>query len=144
MSMTFFIPQDTTALALGSDSVALTMASELKERGVEGEIIRNGSRGMFWLEPLLEVEIDGSRLGFGPVKSSDMPSILDSLNSRMKNTKSVNHPLFLGEVSEIDYLARQQRLTFIRAGVGDPLCIENYQRLSGFVGLTHAIKLKGQ
>ncbi|MBC8381001.1 MAG: formate dehydrogenase beta subunit [Pseudomonadales bacterium] len=144
MSMTFFIPQDTTALALGSDSVALTMASELKERGVEGGIIRNGSRGMFWLEPLLEVEIDGSRLGFGPVKSSDMPSILDSLNSRTKNTKSLNHPLFLGEVNEIDYLARQQRLTFNRAGVGDPLCIENYQRLSGFVGLTHAIKLKGQ
>ena len=73
-----------------------------------------------------------------------MPSILDSLNSRTKNTKSVNHPLFLGEVNEIDYLARQQRLTFNRAGVGDPLCIENYQRLSGFVGLTHAIKLKGQ
>ena len=48
MSMTFFIPQDTTALALGSDSVALTITSELKERGLEGEIIRNGSRGMFW------------------------------------------------------------------------------------------------
>ena len=144
MSMTFFIPQDTTALALGSDSVALTITSELKERGLEGEIIRNGSRGMFWLEPLLEVEIDGSRLGFGPVNPSDVPGILESLNSHDKNTKPGNHPLFLGKVDQIDYLARQQRLTFSRAGVGDPLCIENYQRLSGFVGLTHAIKLKSQ
>ena len=87
MSMTFFIPQDTAALALGSDSVALTMASELKERGVEGGIIRNGSRGMFWLEAVLEVEIDGSRLGVGQEKSTDMSSILDLLDARTKNTK---------------------------------------------------------
>jgi formate dehydrogenase iron-sulfur subunit len=144
MNMKFFVPQDTTALALGAHSVASTLACELEERGLKDEIIRNGSRGMFWLEPLLEVEIGDSRLAFGPVTPFDVSSILDSLSSIDKKSKSISHPLHLGEVEEIDYLARQQRLTFSRAGVGDPLCIKNYQNLAGFSGLTHAIRLKGQ
>ncbi|MFT5038308.1 MAG: formate dehydrogenase iron-sulfur subunit [Flavobacteriaceae bacterium] len=144
MNMKFFVPQDTTALALGAHSVASTLARELEERGLKDEIIRNGSRGMFWLEPLLEVEIGDSRLAFGPVTPFDVSSILDSLSSIDKKSKSISHPLHLGEVEEIDYLARQQRLTFSRAGVGDPLCIKNYQNLAGFSGLTHAIRLKGQ
>ena len=144
MNMRFFVPQDTTALALGSNSVASMLAGELKERGLNDEIIRNGSRGMFWLEPLLEVEYGDSRLAFGPVTPSDVSSILDCLSSLEKNTKSANHPLHLGEVDEIDYLARQQRLTFSRAGVGDPLCIKNYQNLAGFTGLARAVKLESQ
>jgi len=144
MSMKFFVPQDTTALALGSNSVALTLALELEKRGLQDEIIRNGSRGMFWLEPLLEVEIGDSRLAFGPVTPSDVSSILDSLSSLGKSPNSTNHPLHLGEVEEIDYLARQQRLTFSRAGVGDPLCIKNYQSLAGFTGLAQAVKLESQ
>ncbi|MDA0796385.1 MAG: SLBB domain-containing protein [Proteobacteria bacterium] len=144
MSMKFFVPQDTTALALGAHSVASTLARELEERGLQDEIIRNGSRGMFWLEPLLEVEIGDSRLAFGPVTPFDVSSILDSLSSIDKNSESISHPLHLGEVEKIDYLARQQRLTFSRAGVGDPLCIKNYQNLAGFAGLAHAIRLKGQ
>lgn len=144
MNMRFFVPQDTTALALGSNSVASMLAGELKERGLNDEIIRNGSRGMFWLEPLLEVEYGDSRLAFGPVTPSDVSSILDCLSSLEKNTKSANHPLHLGKVDEIDYLARQQRLTFSRAGVGDPLCIKNYQNLAGFTGLARAVKLESQ
>ena len=144
MNMRFFVPQDTTALALGSNSVASMLAGELKERGLNDEIIRNGSRGMFWLEPLLEVEYGDSRLAFGPVTPSDVSSILDCLSSLEKNTKSANHRLHLGEVDEIDYLARQQRLTFSRAGVGDPLCIKNYQNLAGFTGLARAVKLESQ
>jgi len=144
MNIKFFVPQDTTALALGANSVASRLASELEERGLKDKIIRNGSRGMFWLEPLLEVEIGDSRLAFGPVTPADVPSILDSLSSIEENSKSTSHPLHLGEVEKIDYLARQQRLTFSRAGVGDPLCIQNYQNLAGFTGLARAIGLKGQ
>ena len=129
----FFIPQDTTALALGADAVA----AALMEQGVEP--VRNGSRGMFWLEPLLEVETDAGRLGFGPVSPADVPAILTALD---KDASS--HPLFLGPVSEISYLQSQQRLTFARAGEGDPLCLENYRALNGFRGLEKALQLSPQ
>ena len=131
--MTFYIPQDTTALALGADSVA----SALQAAGIEP--VRNGSRGMFWLEPLLEVATDTGRIGFGPVTANDIPGILDALEA-----DASSHDLYLGPVEEIEYLANQQRLTFARAGQGDPLCLDNYQALNGFKGLSKALGMSGQ
>ena len=69
----FYIPQDTTALALGADAVA----TALRSAGIEP--VRNGSRGMFWLEPLLEVETDQGRIGFGPVCAADIAGILEAV-----------------------------------------------------------------
>ena len=131
--MTFYIPQDTTALALGAESVARA----LQTAGVEP--VRNGSRGMFWLEPLLEVDTEEGRIGFGPVSSKDIPSILDALE-----TDASSHDLYLGQVEQIDYLASQQRLTYARAGLGDPVCLDNYQALNGFKGLKTALAMTGQ
>jgi len=129
----FYIPQDTTALALGADAVA----AALRSAGIEP--VRNGSRGMFWLEPLLEVETDQGRIGFGPVCAADIAGILEAV----ENNASA-HPLYQGEVAEIPYLKSQQRLTYARAGEGDPLCLENYQRLDGFTGLRKALAMSGQ
>ena len=64
--MRIFVPQDAAALALGADTVATAIAGEAAARGVEVTIIRNGSRGMFWLEPLVEIETPEGRTGFGP------------------------------------------------------------------------------
>ncbi|MFT5389145.1 MAG: formate dehydrogenase iron-sulfur subunit, partial [Porticoccaceae bacterium] len=144
MSLQIFIPQDTTALALGAEKVSSAMAHALERRGLNTNITRNGSRGMFWLEPLVEVQIGSARQAFGPVNTSDVESILDAVQSNLDGTAKIDHPLHLGEVDQIDYLATQQRLTFKRSGVADPTCITSYQRLEGFVGLTKALSMTGQ
>lgn len=131
MSLQIFIPQDTTALALGAEKVSSAMAHALERRGLNTNITRNGSRGMFWLEPLVEVQIGSARQAFGPVNASDVESILDAVQSNLDGTAKIDHPLHLGEVDQIDYLATQQRLTFKRSGVADPTCITSYQRLEG-------------
>ncbi len=131
--MIFYIPQDTTALALGSEAVARA----LQTAGIEP--IRNGSRGLFWLEPLLEVETDKGRIAFGPVSAKDIPSIIDALES-----DPTSHDLYQGEVADIPYLKSQQRLTYARAGLGDPVCLDNYQTLNGFKGLANALQMTGQ
>jgi formate dehydrogenase iron-sulfur subunit len=131
--MRFFIPQDTTALACGAEAVA----QALLDANIEP--VRNGSRGMFWLEPLLEVETAQGRIGFGPVSDKDVATILKAVES-----DASSHDLYLGAVDEIEYLASQQRLTYARAGLGDPLCLENYQALDGFNGLKRALTMSPQ
>ncbi|MDE0840760.1 MAG: formate dehydrogenase [Porticoccaceae bacterium] len=129
----FYIPQDTTALALGADAVATALCA----LGIEP--IRNGSRGLFWLEPLLEIDSVAGRIGFGPVGAKDIKSILEALDSNPSE-----HPLFLGAVNEIPYLKSQQRLTYARAGLGDPVCLDTYRQLKGFIGLENALAMSPQ
>ncbi len=126
----FYLSMDTTAVAKGADDVARQLP--------ENQLVRTGSRGLFYLEPLLEVDTDQGRIGFGPVTASDVESIVSSIDA------PDDHPLYLGIVDEIDYLKKQQRVTFARAGVGDPLNIETYQRLGGFEGLRKAIAMSEQ
>ena len=143
MTAQVFIPKDTTAVALGADGLALKMAQNIESRSLDAEVQRNGSRGMFWLEPMVEVKTESSRIAFGPVNASDIESVLDAIDDHLAG-KSIDHSLYLGEVEKIDYLAKQQRLTFKRAGVGDPICLSQYQGLSGFKGLAKAISMTGQ
>jgi len=135
----FYIPQDTTALALGADKVAEALLDASGEQNQSIELVRNGSRGLFWLEPLLEVDTDRGRIAFGPVSAQDIACILDSLS-----TDPSSHPLYLGVVDNIPYLASQQRLTFARAGRGDPLSLENYIGLNGYQGLHNALQITHQ
>tara|TARA_B110001452_G_scaffold108327_1_gene89851 strand:+ start:667 stop:2232 length:1566 start_codon:yes stop_codon:yes gene_type:complete len=144
MRMQIFIPQDTTALALGADKVSSLVAKGAESRGLHADIIRNGSRGMFWLEPLVEVQTKSGRIAFGPVNTSDVDSVLDALQASLDGKVLIDHALYLGEVKQIEYLAKQQRLTFKRSGIADPACITSYQRLQGFVGLTKALSMTGQ
>ena len=139
MTARLFLPRDTTAVALGADRVARALAQEAQRRGLSVDLVRNGSRGLFWLEPLLEIEQDGVRIAFGPLDVAAVPSLCDALA-----TNPAEHPLCLGPVEDIPYLKAQQRLTFARVGQGDPLCLDTYRALNGFAGLQRALHLDSQ
>lgn len=131
-----YIPADTTACALGADKVAAEVALQAQKRGLDLELKRNGSRGAFWLEPLLEIESGEDRFAFGPVYPGDVAGLLDA-----GLHESSEHPLFLGRVTDIEWLARQDRLTFGRAGVIDPLSLDEYKREGGYEGLNKALAM---
>ena len=78
MTIKIYVPRDAAALALGAEKVAKAIAQEIAARGFDAEIVRNGSRGMFWLEPLVEIEVAGKRIGYGPVKSKDVADLFDA------------------------------------------------------------------
>ncbi|MCG8312856.1 MAG: NADH-quinone oxidoreductase subunit NuoF [Pseudomonadales bacterium] len=132
-----FIPADTSAKSVGADSIADYFMSHSE---LDCQVIRNGSRGLFWLEPLLEVETEKGRVAYGPVTLDD----IDDLISQGLLKGQQDHPLCLGFTEEIPYLKRQQRLTFARVGVIDPLDIQHYQACNGFTGLTKALQLAPQ
>lgn len=140
MSVKIFVPCDTTALAMGANQVATLIGREAADRGIAVEIIRNGSRGLFWLEPLVEVETAEGRLGYGPVEPEDVGALIDA--GLFDGTQT--HPLALGLVDQIPYLKKQQRLTFSRIGLTDPLSLDDYQALRGFSGLKKALAMAPQ
>jgi len=135
-----YIPRDTTSLAMGAEQLVAEIAAEASNRGESVEIIRNGSRGMFWLEPLIEVETEQGRIAYGPVETTDIDSLFDQgfLGGE------TSHPLCQGLTEEIPYLKKQQRLTFARAGITDPVSLDDYQQLDGFNGLKKALQMNGQ
>lgn len=129
--MRIWVPMDSAAVALGADAVARAIADEAVVRGLDVQIIRNGSRGMVWLEPLVEVERDGVRQAYGPVAPGDAAAILDGT--------AQGH----GPVEAIPFFARQTRLTFARCGVIDPLDLDDYAAHGGLAGLRRAIGMDG-
>lgn len=135
MSTRYFVPRDATARAVGADAVAAALASGVAEHN-HAEIVRNGSRGAFWLEPLLEIEQDGNRVGFGPLCADDVPAIL-----ALEAHEYATHDRYLGPLEQHPWFAAQQRVTFMRAGLDDPLCLESYLARHGFEGLEHAVHL---
>lgn len=136
MSIRVFIPADTTACALGADDVAVEIALQAERHGLEIEIVRNGSRGAFWLEPLLEVETDQGRIAFGPVTADDVAGLFAAGFPAV-----CDHDLQLGKIEDIDWLARQDRLTFLRAGVTDPLSLNDYKQHGGYEALSNALAM---
>jgi len=139
MAIRIFVPRDATACALGADEVAESIRIGAEGRGLEVEVVRNGSRGAAWLEPLVEVDTDAGRVAFGPVAGADVAGLFEA-----GFPGEAEHMLSLGSVDEIPWLARQRRLTFARAGLGDPLSLENYKSLDGFKGLERALALEPQ
>ncbi|MGP3698377.1 formate dehydrogenase beta subunit [Rhodobacter sp. NSM] len=131
--MKIYVPRDAAAKALGSDDVAAAVEAEAARRGLEVTIIRNGSRGMVWLEPLVELQTEAGRLAFGPVTAADVPGLFEAGWKR--------HPLALGLTEELPWLMMQTRLTFARCGITDPLCLEDYEAHGGFEGLHRAISM---
>ena len=130
-----YVPRDSAALALGADDTAATLAAEAARRGMSIELVRNGSRGMFWLEPLVEVATAQGRVAYGPVQADDVPALFDALLA------GAEHPLCHGLTEEIPYLKQQERLTFARVGITDPLSLDDYQAHEGFAGLRNALAL---
>jgi formate dehydrogenase iron-sulfur subunit len=136
-AITVYVPCDATALSAGADAVAGEIASLAKGRGEAVHIVRNGSRGLLWLEPLVEVQTAAGRVAYGPVAPADVASLLDAGFLHGKP-----HRLAIGPTEEIPYLKRQQRLTFARCGVTDPLSLEDYAAHGGWRGLRAALALK--
>lgn len=129
-----FVPRDATALSLGADKVAKAIAAEAAARGIEVQLVRNGSRGLFWLEPLVEVATPAGRVAYGPVKARDVAGLFDAGFHEGKA-----HALGHGLTEEIEYLKRQERLTFARVGITDPLSLEDYIAHDGYRGLKRAL-----
>jgi formate dehydrogenase iron-sulfur subunit len=138
MSLRIFIPRDSGALAVGADQVAAAFADAAKRRSAALEIVRTGSRGLYWLEPLVEAATAKGRIAFGPVELADVAGVLDAI------MQDKPHPLALGPSDEIPWLKRQTRLTFARCGVIDPLSFDEYRTHGGYKGLDRAAGLTGK
>ncbi|WP_280170896.1 formate dehydrogenase beta subunit [Agrobacterium pusense] len=136
MSVTVFVPADSAALAVGANRVADAIAREAAGRNLEVEIVRNGSRGMLWLEVLVEVRTEHGRIAYGPVKASDVASLFDA-----DFLTGGDHRLCLGLTKDIPFLKSQTRLTFARCGVTDPLSLEDYRTYQGMKGLEKAVTM---
>ncbi|MEC8956192.1 MAG: NADH-ubiquinone oxidoreductase-F iron-sulfur binding region domain-containing protein [Pseudomonadota bacterium] len=125
-----YVPQDTAAMSMGSNEIAKKINVLAKKQKKDIEIIRNGSWGMSWLEPLIEVQIGKKRIAYGPVAEDDVQNLFDS--NFLNGSK---HPLHLGETKNIPYLKNQQRWTFRKCGLINPLCIDSYIKNNGYKGL---------
>ncbi|MDP9990611.1 formate dehydrogenase iron-sulfur subunit [Variovorax boronicumulans] len=138
MSLTFYVPRDSAALAVGAERVAERIAQEAAIRGVSFGMVRNGSRGLFWLEPMVEVSTPAGRVAYGPVTIDDVADLFDAGFAEGAQT----HPLSLGLTDEIPYLKKQERLTFARMGITDPVSVADYEAHEGYAGLRRALGLK--
>ncbi len=126
---TVYVPRETAAVSLGANEVAVKLAA------LENvDLIRNGSWGASWLEPMVEVEVDGTRIAYGPITPDDVESLVDT-----NFLQGADHPLRLGPTHEIPYLIDQDRWTFHRVGRIDPLSIDAYTAFGGFSGLKKAL-----
>src|ERR1700691_6277765 len=131
-----YVPLDAAALAVGADETAKAIGDEAARRGINVEIIRNGSRGLLWLEPLIEVDLSGARIAYGPVSPENVPSLFEA-GFTTQNPKP--HDLSQGMTEQIPYLKRQARLTFSRVGVTDPRSLDDYLKHEGYRGLAAAL-----
>jgi len=137
-----FVPRDAAARSMGADATARAITDEAARRSIQVELVRNGSRGMLWLEPFVEVEVDGKRYGYGPVQAGQVPELFDQGFATPASAASRGHALAHGLTEELPYLKRQQRLTFARVGIIDPVSIEDYVQHGGYRGLQAALALE--
>ncbi len=135
-STKLYIASDSAALAVGADEIASALLAGCAARGCPVEVQRTSSRGLFWLEPLVEVDTPAGRVGYGPVAVEDIAALLDG-----GLLQGHAHPLSVGLVEQVPYLQRQQRLTFARAGITRPLSLEDYEQHGGWAGLRAAVAL---
>jgi formate dehydrogenase iron-sulfur subunit len=135
-AVTVWVPKDAGALSLGADAVARAIEAGARTRGREVRVRRNGSRGLYWLEPLVEVETSAGRVAYGPVSAADVDELLDA-----GLLDGAAHALCHGDVTRVPWLASQQRLTGARLGIVDPADIDDYLAHGGYAGLDAALAL---
>jgi formate dehydrogenase iron-sulfur subunit len=135
-AVTVYVPCDAAALSIGAEEVANAISKECSARGIELQLIRNGSRGACWLEPLVEVVTAKGRVAYGPVTAAEVPGLFaaDFLNGK-------HHARFLGPTDEIPWFASQQRLTFARVGIVDPASVADFVANGGYQGLRRALSM---
>ncbi|TEA77498.1 formate dehydrogenase beta subunit [Allopusillimonas ginsengisoli] len=131
-----FVPRDMAAVAVGANDVALAIQEEAERRNLAVQIVRNGSRGLLWLETLVEIDTPSGRIAYGPIEVDDIPGLFDA-----DWLSGGQHVLGHGLTEEIPYLKNQERLTFARVGITDPVSLKDYQTLGGFRGLEKALAM---
>jgi len=134
--ITIYVPRDAAALSGGAEDVAHAIATEAASRRIDIRLVRNGTRGMCWLEPLVEVRTAAGRVAYGPVTPSDVRGLFDA-----GFLTGSEHALYVGPVESIPYFARQERLTFARVGVTDPVSLDDYLAHDGYKGLARALAM---
>jgi len=134
-----YVPGDMAAVAVGADEVVAALAGEAAARGLTMEIVRNGSRGVFELEPLVEAQTSAGRIGYGRVSPQDIPGLLDA-----GMLDGGEHPARIGRPEDLPFLKRQTRLTFARCGIIDPASLGDYRAHGGWKGLERALATGGQ
>jgi formate dehydrogenase iron-sulfur subunit len=135
--ITVYVPRDSSALSVGAGEVATAVVAEARRAGVDVTLVRNGSRGLYWLEPLVEVVTPSGRRAYGPVQPTDVPGLLTSWRD------GGAHSLDLGLTEEIPYLKQQERLTCARVGITDPVSLDDYLAHGGYRGLRRALTMSG-
>ena len=130
--MKVYVPMDSAACAVGADAVAAKITALPRV-----DVVRNGSRGLLWLEPLVEVETANGRVAYGPVSASDIDALIaaDFLNGG-------DHPLRVGNIEQHPWFVAQDRVTFTRVGVVDPLSLDDFRSHGGYVGLQRALGME--
>jgi formate dehydrogenase iron-sulfur subunit len=136
MTVTVFVPRDSAALGVGADDVADAIVRAAAAAKQDVRVVRNGSRGMLWLEPLVEVATPDGRIAYGPIAAGDVPALFAA-----GMLQGGAHALRLGRTDELPYLKKQTRLTFARVGVTDPLSLDDYTANGGLVGLRKALAM---
>ena len=134
MKTKVYVPRDSAAISVGADEVAVAIATSAAAAGREIELVRNGSRGLLWLEPLVEVETGRGRVAYGPVAPDEVD---DLVRAGLLDGADTDHSL--GLIDEHEWLRDQQRVTFARVGVIDPLSAEDYEAHGGLLGLRAAL-----
>ncbi|HLY07117.1 MAG TPA: SLBB domain-containing protein, partial [Rhizomicrobium sp.] len=136
MKRRVFVSRDAGAIAVGADRVAAAIASAAKRATLEIEIVRTGSRGAYWLEPLVEIDTPGGRIGYGPISPEEIPGLF-----ACGFLDGGRHSKGVGQTDSIPWLKRQTRLTFARCGITDPLALDDYRAHGGGKGLARALTL---
>jgi formate dehydrogenase iron-sulfur subunit len=134
-----FVSRDAAALSVGADATAAAIISEAHRRGIEIQLVRTGTRGLLWLEPLVEVATSAGRVAYGAVAAAHVASLFDA-----DFLTGAPHALHLGLTEQIDYFKKQQRLSFARVGVIDPLSLDDYKLGGGYRGLQRALSMEPQ
>jgi formate dehydrogenase iron-sulfur subunit len=136
MATRVYVPRETAAVSVGADDVAIAIARCAKENGESIELIRNGSWGATWLEPLVEVLVDDKRIAYGNVAAGDVPALFDA-----GFLQGDEHSKRLGAINEIPYLINQDRWTFWRCGLIEPLNIDDFRTHQGFKAFEKAVEM---
>ncbi|HEY3639329.1 MAG TPA: NADH-quinone oxidoreductase subunit NuoF [Rhizomicrobium sp.] len=139
MKQRIFVSRDAGAIAVGAERVAAAIRDAAAHHAPDVEIVRTGSRGLYWLEPMVEIETASGRFAYGPIGPNDVPSLFAS-----NFLEGGDHARALGKTELIPWLKRQTRLTFARCGVTDPLSLDDYRAHGGYAGLSKTLKLKSQ
>jgi formate dehydrogenase iron-sulfur subunit len=133
-TLRIYVPGDAAAVACGADEIAAEIATLARKKNIGVTVIRNGSRGMHWLEPMLEVVTARGRIAYGPVELSDVGSVFDTMTK-----DGGEHKLRVGIPEDHPFLKKQTRLTFARCGIVDPRSLEDYKTHDGYKGLAKAL-----